>query len=194
MNSNFNNVECKIVANYCGVSSTGGSLILEPINSADIPYDIPAPANKPNKKGKKMSRYYDEYNDCYVDAPTSPVTDQRNYFKNRIATIRCEKDSELMTKFGLRDEDAPQNFEEFMARIQAGRYVFRKEEYKTNTPYWRDYIEWRDPSVKKDQKGYAAAWEAFEKEVTKTGDAVMALPADKAMEAVQALEAWVPNA
>lgn len=161
--------------------------VLEPCTTYNIPAACEAPAK--TKKGNQMSRYYDEYNDCYVDATSSDTQDTRNYFRGRIQSISCEIDTKLMRQFGLRNDETPADFEEFMARIQAGKYVFERDEWKKNR-YWADYIQWRDPAVKKDQAGYDAAWNAFTKERDKTLDTVMALPADKAMAAVQALETW----
>lgn len=161
---------------------TTSNCVLEPCK----PAACEAPANQ---KRTNMSRYYDEYNDCYAEGQVSDTQDSRQYFRGRVSSISAEKDRDLMLQFGLRADDPPENFEDFMARIQAGKYQFKNEEGKSSR-YWRDYIIWRDPAVKVDRKGYDAAWEAFSKERDKTLDIVMALPADKALEAVQALETW----
>lgn len=152
----------------------------------------PVPATK--KKGKPMSRYYDEDQDCYVHAPETDAADQRSYFKNRISQIGYDKTAELRRKFGLENDFAPESATELVKRIQDGKYVIKKEyeDKKAYNPF--QYITWRDPAVKEDQVGFDAAWNAFEKAQTKARDAVMALSADKAMEAVQSLEAWTPSA
>lgn len=163
---------------------------LEPIKPADIPYNIPAPANYPTKKGKKMSRYYDEYNDCYVDQPQSDTADARSYFKNRIAQISNEKGYALRKQFGLQDDEAPKTMEDLVKRIQDGKYSIPKE-YEGKILYDPTrYIKWRDPAVKEDQAGYDAAEYTFEKEADKARDAVMSQPFDKVAETVQALETW----
>lgn len=191
-------------SNTYAISSCGGSTLVSTSCTALEPCKpmvdccTPAPAKtslfankcKENKRTKKMSRHYDEYNDCYVDTPTTDIQQTRDYFANRILRISVDMHTKLEKQFGLRDDGAPQNFEEFLARIQSGKYIFTDEKRKTDTPYWRDHIRWRDPAMKEDLAGFRAAWEVFSKESSKANDAVMALSADKAMEAVQALESW----
>jgi hypothetical protein len=150
-----------------------------------------APAKK---KDNKMSRYYDEDMDCYVESST-PKTDaqmQRNYFTQRISGIRFSKTVDLQRQFGLMGDPAPETFDDFVSRINAGKFYFEKESNKKNR-WWRDYIEWRDPAVQKDEAGFEAAMKAFRVEEEKAADAVMALPAADAMAAVQALETWTPT-
>lgn len=173
---------------------------LEPCK-AEAPCCAQAPAKPKAKvssrltnlaKEKKM-RYYDEYNDRYVDAPESDTQRTQNYFFNRVSEVGSAKRYDLMKTYGLRNDDAPESFDEFMARINAGKFSFETYPKKKDTQYWADYIEWRDPSVKKDQKGYDAATKDFESAQAKARDTIMSsAPADAAA-AIAALEAWTPT-
>lgn len=158
-----------------------------------MPEAIPCTVNIPSKaekRTKKMSRYYDEDLDMYVDTNKTDTQRSQDYFLKRIGVIECNKDYDLRKQFGFIDDDRPANFEEFMARIQAGKFTWRDEKKGPASSYWQDYIRWRDPAVEEDEKGLGAARKAFYEESAKARDTVMALPADKAMEAVQALASW----
>lgn len=188
MNSNSITLFDKL-ANHavsCGAVSVE---VLGQMKPPPMPEAIPCNPCKAEKRTKKMSRYYDEDLDAYIERDATDTSRSQEYFLRRISNIGCQKDEDLRRQFGLIEDESPQSFEEFMARISAGKFSFKNEDGKKSR-YWRDYIIWRDPSVKKDQEGYDAAHKAFWKDADKVKDIVMALPAAEAMAAVQSLESW----
>jgi hypothetical protein len=154
----------------------------------DTPVDQPDEAPTEYKKEDKMSRHYNEDLDMYVEEVTESEK-QRAYLFNRLEVIRYGKVYELEQKFGLRDEDYPKNFNEWVERINAGRYVFNKPGDKEGE-YWRNYIRWRDPDLKEDVKGYNAALELLNKEHLKTKDIIAIKSVDDGLDALQSLESW----
>jgi hypothetical protein len=155
-----------------------------------------------NKKEDKMSHCAttvrdaprEIVNDICIDVqPAQSDTQQaKDYLRSCVITTRWEKHRELEQLFGLSDEDAPKDFEEFFKRLKDGRFVLDPK-YRTGTRYWRDYIRWRDPDLKEDHKGYDAAKEAYAKAEQQAMHIITVKHPDEGLEALQKLEAWTPK-
>ena len=117
---------------------------------------------KYTKKGTTPMRYD---NVAYaVAAQAAPVESDlskaRKYLATRIDDVIFDKKLELKKTFGLTDDKSPETFTDFLARIQAGKYVYPEE--KKDKPRFDTWsivagIRWRDPAVKEDMEGYEAA-------------------------------------
>lgn len=126
---------------------------------------------------------------CYETNKTLDQT-QLSYFKDRLASVRYEKDEALLRQFGMSADPTPATPEELIERIEAGKFVLRDSKYGFNL---LDRFSWRDPSVKKDQLGYDAASAALQAEYITLKDAIVTAPADGAKQ-VAALQAWTYTA
>jgi len=92
-----------------------------------------------------------------VAVEANPTKDERRFLRSRLEDAFYTKKAALKVKFGLIDDEAPASFEDFLARIQAGKYTIDDKDAKKKTWNPTAYIRWRDPSVKEDQEGYDAA-------------------------------------
>ena len=159
------------------------------------------------KKEDKMSRYESEpfipkiksetciheiNNDISVDiqAPDSDAKEARSYLHKRLERVHLKLTSKLLIQFGLKEDDAPRTPDELVERIKDGKYVILEKDKDRRTFSPVDYIEWRDPDIKHDEKGYAEACEVLDKEYTKVRDTIAIFSAEKGLEAIQELEKW----
>jgi len=155
----------------------------------------PAPAKPKKKKEDTMSRYYDEDLDTYVD--TSALTDAertRIYLKGRVDDMRWNKVKDLEIKFGIRGEDAPETFNEAIQRIKDGKFTMNLKDGDKSIYSPLSYVVWKDPSVKEDQKGFAAARDAYDKAQQDAYDTIMVSDATAGLAAVKELESWTYTA
>jgi len=115
---------------------------------------------------------------------------QKNYLASRLDTLKWQKADELRAPYGLKDDDAPQSFDELLERLDKGRYVISDEKRKLKYG-WYDamcYVEWRDPAIKKDREGYDAAVEKVEAAALKVKDIIVVKSLDDGLAAVEAFE------
>lgn len=117
----------------------------------------------------------------YVNASMKmpdPVAETRDYFLNRLNGVRFEKGEDLRRKFGLEDDKSPRSPKEVIDRITAGKYVLPKTDSddECDDYYYRPWelIQWRDPSVKKDNDGFHVAKLALDKLADDTRDKLYA--------------------
>lgn len=116
---------------------------------------------------------------------------QKDYFARRINDIFYDKENKLCRQFGLYGDHSPDTFEELYDRITKGQFVIADDKKTMDSyPYGLGYVEWRDPSIKKDQAGYNIAFKALETAKRNAKDLVMAKDADGQLAATQAFEAW----
>lgn len=130
------------------------------------------------------------YNDVTLDvqAQESDATKARARLSMRARDIYYQLDRELEKKFGLRGDDRPKSFTEFQERIKAGKYVLDDKHKKSL--YWMDYIEWRDPSITRDDDGYAKAEEALKKAFTATEDEIAVFGPEEGLASLRKFETW----
>lgn len=166
-------------------------------NSLDCLQVTPVQAFVPKRKRKDktaMSDYAIQSEFDYGDTvATSLAAKKVDYLTGRLHDAFDAKNTELQRMFHLIDDQAPRTPEELIERIKAGKFTLPEKDKRRT--YWGAYdqIIWRDPSAKKDQDGYDAAFDLLEKERTKAKDAIMISDPADGLKAIQALEAWTPT-
>ena len=120
-----------------------------------LDHSVPAPKQdkaQPKKKEKAMCY------DCDCDSPRSDEKIMRDQLNDRIYEIAREHDTRLEKAFGIRGEDHPRTPAAVVELITSGKFVIDegKEDHNSYNPL--DYFTFRDPAIKKDQKGYEAAY------------------------------------
>lgn len=155
---------------------------------AKLPYDYEyeggvAPVN--NKTNKENKMFYDEDGMC----AGSETLLQRNQLVSRIRDIACEKDEELERFFGLKDDAAPKTVNEIIERIKAGKFTIDEDKGDKQGYGPLNYLNWRDPSKKKDQAGYNAAVIKLRAAQEEATDLVTFKTVDEGFAALQAFKA-----
>lgn len=115
-----------------------------------------------------------------------------SHLRDRAESVFFTHQRNLQKKFGLVDDDAPMTANELIQRIKDGKFVI--PEGKGDTRYYSGYngtamIEWRDPAVKKDRKGYDEAEKVLNKAVTELTDKIEILDPVESLKALQEFEA-----
>lgn len=137
--------------------------------------------------------YDDDCDCCSSSAKYDDTQAQKSYLNHRLWNVSNEKETEIRKIFGLTDDGRPTSAKELVDRITAGKYVLgdRQDDY-TYDPLM--FIEWRDPAVKKDPDGAAAAMKIKEEKSTDVEDIIMTGSSIDALAAIKAFQAWVPTA
>jgi hypothetical protein len=135
--------------------------------------------------------YFDECDD-EEDNEMNNENDQRCHLSNRVYQIANQHENKLREAFHLNNDEAPETFDDFVARVKAGKLVFDKTQ-KTDRKfsYFGDmlrYITWRDPNVPADQEGFNAAWAKVVETRTAVNDDVAILDPKDALASVRAFE------
>lgn len=132
-----------------------------------------------------------ENNMCY-DCDITPKTDltrAREYLSERLEGLQYTRRNDERKYFGLTDDDFPKDMEEFVKRIQDGKFVL-PEKYKDRSVYnAADHIRWRDPAKKEDKAGFEAAADRIDKAENEARDIIWTLTEKDGLEALRAFEA-----
>lgn len=147
--------------------------VISPRKGLDYPVSTKVECIKENKKEQTMNLYEDE-DDMDIDTNSTKL----NYLQSRLNNVRYARDNELEKEYGLRDDERPLNFNEFLARITAGKYTIDEKNKTKNCYTPLDYIRWRDPSVKEDQEGYRKANAALTAAAIKAADTIVVMSDD----------------
>ncbi len=165
------------------------------------PYDYPW-AQKKQEQEKVNAMCYGtkapqairaDINVAAINTGDAAAQQKQSYLRNRLERIYYAKKDDLMKTFGLVDDEAPNTFEELLARIQAGKYVIDEKDAKKRAYLGLDYLRWRDPAVKEDRAGFDAAKEELKKEKQLIEDQIAIADPAVALPLVQALETWQPS-
>lgn len=137
--------------------------------------------------------YYDEITTNTYDTVKAPTDDARKsfYMQDRLMKIVWEKTDTLLSKFGLKDDDAPVTPAEIVKRIQDGKFVLTDAKDKQiRDLIWEDDkgLRWRDPEVKEDKTGFDVAVKQLAKDGARVKDAVIVAEPLDAIKIVQAFE------
>lgn len=110
-------------------------------------------------KKEKEKKMYNLDIDCGCNsAPANPELVAKDYLVGRLLSARDVKASAAYKTFGLETDDRPITPKELVDRITSGKFVINTDKSDYRTHYPMDFIEWRDPAIKKDRPGYEA-WE-----------------------------------
>lgn len=158
-------------------------LVTQDCNGTPVPCTQPAAKACPTKGNNPM----------YVDNDKHIESSKINYLSARVDQISYQKINDFRKLFGLVDDKSPDTATALVDRIQAGKFIL-SDETKNKPTYDPDrYIRWRDPAVKEDKAGFAAAEEAFEKAKQDTRDTIVIGTPAEGLVAVKALDAWAPT-
>jgi len=105
---------------------------------------------KPRKKEMYMEVNTDGRSDLAVT---------RSFLRSRLDDAKEAKREPTKRAFGMADDEAPRTANELIERIKAGKYTIDEDRGDSKCYGATHYLNWRDPSVKKDEKGYSEAWQ-----------------------------------
>lgn len=188
-----------------GINLAKNSLATCPEQPVACPSAFDMPCNKEaivnnlrNRQEQEQSAKADDmetnmltsYNNLSATAalPTEQV--QMDFLRGEARNVRETLYSKLRKQFGLSGDPAPETVEDFIKRIQDGKFVLEDMYKQKRTSYVTDYISWRDPSIKRDEAGYDAAKELLDAKYRDTKRAIMTQGADAGLKAVLDLEAF----
>lgn len=122
----------------------------------------------------------------------NPMNDQRSHLENRVYQITSAHETKLRADFHMDNDEAPESFDELVARFKDGKVQFDKN-IKTDRKfsYTGDllrYLVWRDPAVPADLTGYEAANKKLRDARTMVLDDVTILEPKDALASVRAFE------
>ncbi len=129
----------------------------------------------------------------YVDNDKHIESSKINYLSDRLDGIYYTIDGRLKKQFGMVNDPAPETAEDFIKRVQDGKFVLNDETKKKNVYDPSRYIVWRDPSVKEDTEGFKAAKKQYDEAARKVRDTIAIGTPAEALEAIYKLEAWTPT-
>lgn len=140
----------------------------------------------PKKKGKNMCY------DCDMNG-LSTISDAqiaKSYLDNRLDGAYYAKTEQFRKDFHLDNDNPPETMEEFVKRIQDGKFTVKDEYKKKEVSYTSPsrYITWRDPALKADQDGFDKAADAALKAKTEASDIIQVMDAKAGLEALKAFE------
>lgn len=134
----------------------------------ECPKYIPAPpmpvckamAKKPTKEKEQAMNTNIEMN---LSTGADIEKGQRQFMLGRLADATFSRDIEALRTFGFAEDEAPQTPQEFVKRIQNGKFVIKAPDARDGSYFERPtrYIIWKDPSVKEDKEGLEKAREAL---------------------------------
>lgn len=115
---------------------------------------------------------------------------QRKFITSRLYEIKHDLKRGLARQFGIADDDTPNTAKEFIDRIKSGKYIL-PENMEDNCSYSAvSYIKWRDPALKADKDGYAAAKKQLDDAYATSEEMAMLLPIADAAKALQDFKSW----
>lgn len=125
---------------------------------------------------------------CYTEK-TMDVR-QQDFLLRELDRVYSTQSEGLSKQFGLSNDTSPSTFDELIDRIKTGKFVIPEHVKNVRMGVYSlvDYIEWRDPSVKKDQKGFDAAYEKLGELYRTTKQDIMIEPAEKGLKALRKFE------
>jgi len=113
---------------------------------------------------------------------------QKDYLDTRLHNIYSEKEREYENVFGLRDDPFPMTVQETIDRIKEGRFKLEKDSGENSRYDFFDYVQWCDPKIERDDKGYQEVWERVRKAFHKTKDIIMLSDNATSLKAVYAFQ------
>ncbi len=140
-----------------------------------------------------MSRIYDDELDAFVEttAPSRSDTEtSRRWLRDRVSQIGCDLFDPLARQFGVKDDKSPRTFADVLARLTSGKFTIPEEKKNRESYDPLNWVEWRDPSIKKDEAGFKLAEAALETAKVQTLDSINVLDPEKGLSAIQALQSW----
>jgi hypothetical protein len=113
----------------------------------------------------------------------------QEHLTERLSNAANAKVSAARRAFGLENDDRPRTPQSFIDRILAGKFVIPEDRKNHNTYDPTDHIIWRDPAIKKDEDGYAAAKTAIDAASDDVMDIIIVKGNEAGLEAVNAFKA-----
>lgn len=143
------------------------------INPRALGYRNP---NKNNNKETTMNTF----------TPT-PEQQSKDYLQQRLYAIFYDKQIAITKKFGLSNDAKPQNDQDMIDRITAGKYVLADTIDVWGHKYKK--IIWRDPAVIADQAGADVAQATLDIARQKAEDLITVMTPVEGLDALNAFEA-----
>lgn len=164
---------CKLISGYSKLSPKEKRIAkrkymndngMDPCKLSDIePNDFFGCCEEKSDIPMKRKKESEMYVQIAPPNPTSEISEQRSYLRERAYTIRGEKATEIEIAFGLQDDKDPRTTNEFIQRIKDGKYIIAGNKGDQRTYYPLQNIRWRDPEKKEDQVGNDAALDKLSK-------------------------------
>lgn len=178
------NAACTM-ADYC----LGDLTVVSPPQMPWAPMPLPVLSTQKEKQ-KEKTMYCDDM-DCGNNLNVTDRADaaKREYLSYRLNSVSDSLQRKARVHFGMADEDAPETWEQFIARIQSGKFLI-KESYKDKCWAYDSYgIRWRDPAKVADNAGYQATYAKIMADMRDVEDVIAILEPADALKAVKEFEA-----
>jgi len=123
------------------------------------------------------------------DAPFSAIQTAQDHLTDRLSEATEAKRLEARKAFGLENDERPRTPQALTDRIISGKFVIpedRKNQY-TYDPV--DYIQWRDPAIKRDEAGFNAAAAALDAASDDVLDTIIVKGNDAGLDAIKEFKA-----
>jgi hypothetical protein len=127
-----------------------------------------------------------------VDGPPATfnaIQTAQDHLTDRLSEATEAKRSEARKAFGLENDDRPSTAKAFVDRITSGKFYIpedRKNQYSYDPT---DYIQWRDPAIKRDEDGFQKAVTALEAASDDVLDNIIVKGNDAGLDAIKEFKA-----
>lgn len=142
------------------------------------------------KKAPVPCQKQDGNKTMYVDNDKNLESHRISYLNSRVSELGYVKEQALRKTFNLDNDPAPETAEDFVARIQAGKFTLSDETKKKTVYDPARYITWRDPAVKADKDGFAVAVKVLESATQSARDVISQMDAIARLAALKEFEGW----
>jgi hypothetical protein len=139
----------------------------------------------PQQEVKKMNTA----NSMAIVTSSETIEERRiSFLVNQLESAKHRKDLELQRHFGLIGDERPATATELVERIKDGLYVIPEHGKDVRSYYSFDYIEWRNPKIKKDQEGYNKAEKEMQAEAREANRTIVLSDPEKGRSALEKFE------
>lgn len=117
-------------------------------------------------KQKKEKDMYNERNTAISVNPSiriepattfNAIEEAQDHLIERLSEATSKKLIAARKTFGMDNDERPRTAQAFVDRILAGKFVIPEDRKNSYSYDPTDYIQWRDPSIQKDEPGFEAA-------------------------------------
>lgn len=139
----------------------------------------------PQQEVKKMNTA----NSMAIVSHAETIEERRiSFLVSQLESAKHRKYTELKRHFGLIDDERPATATEMVDRIKDGLYVIPEDHKDTRSYYMMDFIEWRNPKIKKDQGAFDKAEKEMEAEAREVNRTIVLSDPDKGLAALEKFE------
>jgi hypothetical protein len=197
--------------NYCGVTTSGGSLADLPYKAPPRPYEgqcIKEEGINPMCYGAKTAAIQTGAISITTEAGINLEAQTREYLLGRLQIAKSVKRNELYKTFNYYKTKGPKNWTQAIELLKAGKFKLTKEGEKRLKkeatlseddicPFYAEnfesYIEFEGLTDQPDYDGFRKADDEMDAQILAIKDIIMVGTATDALKAIQAFADWKPS-